>query len=211
MASRFLLLIALAPAAALVTGPLAGREIAPPLRLRGGLAGIDPVKVASVSTGLSCGHAASLGLVHEILPIFRYCGQVSDLSLLIIERSCWILVSGAILAAMTLTGMSVLKAVGWALLPLVLSPLEFILRGRAANMGFYRPNASYLLLIVNSLMMCACFAAPSSAKLTVDSSVGAWEVNIRPSHLDTALKAFAAGCAVSAVVMVAAPGQAAQV
>ncbi|KAJ1486620.1 hypothetical protein T484DRAFT_1789085 [Baffinella frigidus] len=121
-----LVVIAAVPAAALVTRPLARRETAPALRLRGGMGDIDGVVVAKVATGLCSVNAALLALAPEKAAVgYGVKSPVSGLSLMLAEKCGCIMMSAAIMAAMTLTGSSLPKAVGWS-----------IQQGRAATLGF---------------------------------------------------------------------------
>jgi len=63
--SLLILVLVAAPAAALVTRPLAGRANPPALRLRGGLGDIDSMMVAKVATGLSSASAVFVALAPE--------------------------------------------------------------------------------------------------------------------------------------------------
>ena len=60
-----ILVFVAAPAAALVTRPLAGRASPPALRLRGGLGDIDPTMFAKVATGLLSANSAFVALAPE--------------------------------------------------------------------------------------------------------------------------------------------------
>jgi len=60
-----LLVLAAAPTAALSTRPLPGRATAPALRLRGGMADVDPVMVAKVAVGLAGTNGLFLALAPE--------------------------------------------------------------------------------------------------------------------------------------------------
>ena len=60
-----ILFLVAAPAAALVTRPVAGHASPPALRLRGGLGDIDPTMVAKVATGFLSANSALVALAPE--------------------------------------------------------------------------------------------------------------------------------------------------
>ena len=80
-----LLVFAAAPVAALVTRPLWGRTTAPALRIRGGMADVDPVIVAKVAVGLAGTNGLFLALAPE---------QASKVSATL-PASCLFMVSAA--------------------------------------------------------------------------------------------------------------------
>ena len=142
-----LLLLAAAPAAALTAMPSAAAV--PALRLRGGNGVTGSIPFAKVATHVSSVHAALLALapaqafevtatsppsrcwwrrplpdVHVALQAYGVKSQVSGLSLFLVRKCGCSMMSAAILAAMTLCGSAVPKAVGWSLLPQVFSSIE---------------------------------------------------------------------------------------
>jgi hypothetical protein len=80
-----LFVLAAAPAAALVTRPLTARATSPALRLRGGMADVDPVIVAKVAVGLAGTNGLFLALAPE---------QASKVSATL-PASCLFMVSAA--------------------------------------------------------------------------------------------------------------------
>ena len=92
---------------------------------------------------------------------------------LLVERCGWMIASGAIMAAATLTGSSVTTAVAWSLLPQVIAPLQSVLLGNEAQVSAAR-HLTYAVLAINFFVMHAC--------VTEQEYVG------------TALEVFAAWC-----------------
>jgi hypothetical protein len=133
-----LLVILAAPSAALVTRPLAGRSAAPTLRLRGGLGGVDSEVVAKLSTGLGVMSGAYLGLAADkACPAYgiKTDGTSDSLRKFLLENMGWLLLAVSLTGALTVTGLPLEKAVGWALLPYSVATTQAILQGRPLKLG----------------------------------------------------------------------------
>jgi hypothetical protein len=132
------LLFLAAPSSALVMRPLAGRSTAPALRLRGGLGGVDSEVIAKLSTGLGAMSGAYLGLAADkACPAYgiKADGKSDGLRKFLLENLGWLLLSICMTGALTVTGTSVEKALGWALLPYSVATTQAILQGRPAQLG----------------------------------------------------------------------------
>ena len=132
-----LLVIVAAPSAALVTHPLAGRSTTPTLRLRGGLGGVDSEVVAKFSSGLGVLSGAYLGLAADKACTaygIKADGESDGLREYLLENMGWLLLAISLTGALTVTGLSLERAVGWALLPYSVATTQAILQRRAKKL-----------------------------------------------------------------------------
>ena len=130
-----LLVIIAAPSAALFTPPLAGRSTAPTLRLR--LGGVDSDVVAKFSSGLGVLSGAYLGLAADKACTaygIKADGESDGLRKYLLENMGWLLLAISLTGALTVAGLPLEKAVGWALLPYSVATTQAILQGRAKQL-----------------------------------------------------------------------------
>lgn len=187
-----LLVLLAAPAAALVTRPLPSRSTAPALRLRGGLSSVDSTVVAKLSTGLGVVSGGYLGLAADKACTaygIKADGKSDGLTKFILENMGWLLLAVSMTGALTITGSSVEKADGWALLPYSVATSQAILQGRPARLGI-DVSGQIMCLSIMAFVMHACFT--------------------EAAYVDTALKAFASFYLVMGVLQVVAPLKTAQ-
>ena len=143
------------------------------MKLRGGLAGLDPTQVATAATYLSAVNAGIMSLAPEKAAEMYGMKDPSPVTVQMAEWAGGMMLMIAITSLMAIGGGDFTNALAWGSVPSLIQNVQGVLKGTAGKLGF-GTAAQYMPALVSAVLTAGLFgkAGPLDSALAL---MGAWE------------------------------------